>query len=394
MLRRLARLVSRYPKVVMLVWAAIAAVLYLTAPNLSSVVTQNQAAFLSDDAPSVVAAREVGQIWPGEDFLQAAAVVFRRADGLNEADEQEVRSFEAWLRSEEAPDNIRSTQSVFTAPEFADALRSDDGKVMIVVAAMTTPPFAPKTNEAVAAMREHVAATIPDDLEAHVTGNAGVAADQALAIDASIERTTLITLALVTLILLWVYRSPIAPLVPLATIGVAFAASRSLVALLGAAGLEISSLVENFMVVIVFGAGTDYCLFIVSRYKEELSGVSPDPEELRRTLIGTMTVIGGVIAASAATVAVGFASQSVARFGMFRTMGPAMGISVLLTLAAGLTLTPALLSLLGRWAFWPWRPGAAARRSRVVAAEATAEAAEAKPETAVAAEAKAEAGAG
>jgi RND superfamily putative drug exporter len=374
MLRPLARLISRFPKTVMLIWAAFAGAVYLAAPNLSDVVTQNQAAFLSDDAPSVVAAIEVGEVWPGEDFLQAAAVVFRREAGLTETDEDEVRSFESWLRSDDAPDNIASTQSVFSAPEFADALRSEDGKVMIVVAAMTTPPFQPETNEAVAALRERVAETIPDDLDAHVTGNAGVAADQALAIDASLERTTVITLVLVTAILVWVYRSPIAPLVPLVTIGFAYASSRALVALLGGAGLEISSLVENFMVVIVFGAGTDYCLFIVSRYKEELAGIGTDPEEQRRTLIATVAVIGGVIAASAATVAVGFASQSVARFGMFRTMGPAMAISVLLTLAAGLTLTPALLALLGRWAFWPWRPGAAARRTRAVAAEAKAEA--------------------
>jgi putative drug exporter of the RND superfamily len=113
--------------------------------------------------------------------------------------------------------------------------------------------------------------------------------------------------------------------------------------------------VETFMVVIVFGAGTDYCLFVVSRYKEELSGGLDDGRPRRAVLVGTMAVIGGVIASSAATVIVGFASQGVAEFGMYRTTGPAMAVAVLVTLAAGLTLTPALLAILGRWAFWPWR---------------------------------------
>jgi putative drug exporter of the RND superfamily len=171
-----------------------------------------------------------------------------------------------------------------------------------------------------------------------------------------VEQTTVITLVLVILILLWVYRSPIAPLVPLATVGVALAVSRGLVGLMAQAGLEVSALVETFMVVIVFGAGTDYCLFVVSRYKEDLIGAAAGDGQPRRTvLIGTMAVIGAVIASSAATVIVGFASQGVAEFGMYRTTGPAMAVAVLVTLVAGLTLTPALLAILGRWAFWPWR---------------------------------------
>ena len=116
---------------------------------------------------------------------------------------------------------------------------------------------------------------------------------------------------------------------------------------------------ETFMVVMVFGAGTDYCLFVVSRYREELEHGDPPRESLRRT----MGVVGAVITASAATVIVGFLSQTTARFGMYRTFGPAMGIAIFITLVAGLTLTPALLRLAGRLAFWPssTRPSASAR---------------------------------
>lgn len=70
-----------------------------------------------------------------------------------------------------------------------------------------------------------------------------------------------------------------------------------------------------------------------------------------------MAIIGGVIASSAAAVVVAFASQGAAEFGMFRTTGPAMAIAVIVVLAAGLTLTPALLAVLGRWTFWPWWEG-------------------------------------
>jgi putative drug exporter of the RND superfamily len=225
------------------------------------------------------------------------------------------------------------------------------------VASFRTPPFQPRTNEAVEAIREHVREVIPPGLEFHLTGNAGVAADQASTIDIAVERTTVISLGLIMAILLWVYRSPVAPAVPLITVGVALAVSRGLIALAAQAGLQVSGLVETFMVVIVFGAGTDYCLFIVSRYKEELGSPAALATRQRRrpVLIGTMAVIGAVIASSAATVVVGFASQGVAEFGLYRTTGPAMAIAVIVTLLAGLTLTPALLAFLGRWAFWPWR---------------------------------------
>src|SRR3546814_7540473 len=112
----------------------------------------------------------------------------------------------------------------------------------------------------------------------------------------------------------------------------------------------------NLLVVMLFGAGTDYCLFISSRYREDL--VAGDP--IAVTVVRSTKVIGAVIAASAATVIVGFSSMITADFGIFKTMGPAIGIAIAVTLVAGLTLTPALLSVAGEHAFWP-RPLAVLR---------------------------------
>src|SRR3546814_7121383 len=99
----------------------------------------------------------------------------------------------------------------------------------------------------------------------------------------------------------------------------------------------------------IFGAGTDYCLFLTSRYREDL--VAGDPVAV--TVVRTTKVIGAVIAASAATVIVGFSSMIAADFGVFKTMGPAIGIAIAVTLVACLTLTPALLSGPGAHASWP-----------------------------------------
>jgi len=110
-------------------------------------------------------------------------------------------------------------------------------------------------------------------------------------------------------------------------------------------------------VVVIFGVGTDYCLFLVSRFREELR--RKERPEARASAI---TQITPVIAASALTVIVAFMSMGISRFGMDKTMGYAMAIGVGVTLLAGLTLVPALMSLFGKYLFWPGNPAAVKKR--------------------------------
>jgi putative drug exporter of the RND superfamily len=277
--------------------------------------------------------------------------VLSRPRRLQERDRTYARRLEKWLHSRAAPRNVSVTLSPFSRPAFRDVLTARNGRALLLIAGFTTSPFEPATNEAVARIRDHIQSSQRRGLSVQVTGAAGIGADQGTALDRAVHRTTIITLVLVIVILLWVFRSPVAPLVPLATIGLAYLVARSLVALLAGAGLEVSSIVETFMVVFVFGAGTDYCLFILSRFREEL-GHRTEP---RATLVVTMAVVGAVIASSAATVIAAFGTQGIADFGLFRTTGPALAIATLVTLLAGQTLTPAFLSLLGHRTFWPHR---------------------------------------
>jgi len=349
---RLGKLVTRRFVWVIVAWVAIAGIVHTVAPSLRDVATYDETAFLTADAESIRAVDVLATNWPEDEFGNSAAIVVTRDAGLRPADIAYVDSLETWLRSGEAPKVVRGTQSVRTRPELKDVLNAKDGTTTILLVQFNTPPFEPPTNEGVDAIRDHIAGGRPRDLSVHVTGNAGVAADQSNTIQRSISRTTVITLVLVVLILMWVYRSPVTLAVPLLTIGIAFVVAQGLVALLAQAGMKVSSLVETFMIVIIFGAGTDYCLFIISRFREEVGR----SHEYRRTLWTTVGVVGAVIASSAGTVIVGFSAQGVAKFGMFRTVGPAMAVAVLVTLVAGLTLTPALMRAFGGRLFWPARP--------------------------------------
>ena len=348
---RSASFVARHAKATILVWAALAAFLSAVAPTFSDVAVQDQSAFLGRNAPSLAAAERIKELWPREEFNEAAIVVLSRRQRLHERDQAYARRLERWLNGPRAPRNVSVTVSPFSRPQFRDILIARDGRAQLLVVGFMTSPFEPATNEAVARIREHVGSTKRQGLAVHVTGAAGIGADQGAALERAVHRTTIITLVLVIVILLWVFRSPVAPLVPLATIGLAYVVAASVVALVARAGLEVSSIVETFMVVFVFGAGTDYCLFILARFREELEH-RRDP---RPTLVVTMTVVGAVIASSAATVIAAFATQGIADFGMFRTTGLALAIATVVTLLAGQTLTPAFLSILGRRTFWPAR---------------------------------------
>lgn len=351
MFERLGRAAARHFIWIILAWVAVATLLRMVAPPLQEVLTFDSTAFLNEGAPSLIGEEALERRF-GEELGDTAAIVLERAGGLTPADFAYLGKLEAWLRSPEAPDVVQGTRSIASDPDLRRFLLAPDGAATILVVAFTTPPFEPPTTEAVLAIRAHVAETRPAGLGVFVTGEAGVGADQDNTIRESVERTTAMTLILVILILLWVYRSPVTPIVPLITIGFAFLVSQGAIALLAEAGMKVSSLVETFMVVIIFGAGTDYVLFIVSRFREEVSRT----HEYRKTLVASMAIVGAVIASSASTVIVGFIAQGSARFGMFRTTGPAMAIAVLVTLLAGLTLTPALMRAFGRSLFWPAHP--------------------------------------
>lgn len=357
----LARTAVRWWWAVLAAWVALAGVLLVVAPPFQSVATFDASTFLSQDAGPVQGGRLLEAGWPEDAYTQNAAIVLARDKGtLTDADVAFAEDLVAWLRSDEAPEVFGEVTTHLDQPRLADTFVAEDEQAMFLLVGVDS-PYSPPATEGVEATRERIAsAGAPDGLEVLVGGTAGVAADESAAIDTSIGRTHVITLVLVVLILLLVYRSPVAPLVPLATIGVSFLVSISLVSLLAQAGMSVFSLYEHFAIVIVFGAGTDYCLFMISRYHEELRLGSardlPDTARVRHgTLTVTVLVLVAVLGSSAMTTIAGFGAMSAASFGMYRSMGPAMALSVAVTLLAAVTLAPALMRLLNRHLFWPGR---------------------------------------
>jgi putative drug exporter of the RND superfamily len=359
---RLVRSIGRAWWAVIALWVALTAGLVLLAPSFEEVATYDDTAFLPEGSPSVAGNRLVEDGWPDDDLSSTITVVLERPDEpLTAADHEVLAALVDWARSDAAPVVLGPVTTHLSDPDLTDTFVADDGQAVFFLIGLEVPAYTPPANAAVGTVRDHVAATdLPPGTDAYVTGAAAVAADENVAIEATLARTTWLSLLLVGSILLWVFRSPVAPLVPLTTVAVAFLVSRAVVTLLAQAGMDVSALYETFAVVIVFGAGTDYCLFLLARYREELDGgAAAELVPAKRLRAGALTVTVGVMLAvlgsSAATTIVGFSAQGVADFGLYRTMGPALAVSIAVTVLTALTLAPALMRLFGRWLFWPER---------------------------------------
>ena len=192
-----------------------------------------------------------------------------------------------------------------------------------------------------------------DGGQLYITGRGGQAADQVEVFSGSDVKLLLATLAIVILILLFTYRSPILWLLPIFCSLVALAASNALVyALAKHAGLTVNGQSAFILTVLVIGAGTDYALLLAARYREELRR-----HEDRHEAMGfALHRASPAIVASASTVAVGMLCLTLAEMNSTAGLGPVLAVGVVVTLLVMLTVLPALLVICGRWVFWPSRP--------------------------------------
>jgi RND superfamily putative drug exporter len=339
---------------IIVAWVAVAVALTLTAPNIDDVAVSDQRAFLPDSAPSLDANQMLETYFPDRVSPSSAVLVVDAGPGRR-VDSGPAASFiddlGAWLTGPDAPEAVDQVFSPRVGDDLTRAsLTSEDGQVALLLVRFTKVGTEPATKEAMAAIDGRLDEA-PSGVRAYMTGDGPILGAYGANTKGSVDSTTWITIVLVVVILLLIYRSPISPLIPLFTITIAYLISRGVVAFLGAHALTISMYTNVFLIVVLFGAGTDYCLFLISRFREEMAGASTSGPAVKTTV----RAVGATIASSAGTVIVGLAMMTAAELGLYNTSGPSLAISVALTLLAGLTLTPAILAVLGHYSFWPRR---------------------------------------
>jgi RND superfamily putative drug exporter len=207
--------------------------------------------------------------------------------------------------------------------------------------------------KAVDRLREIATTGTGDGMTVHITGPGGYAADSGKAFE-GIDGVLLYSAGIVVIvILLLTYRSPILWVLPVLSAASALFAAEAVIYLLAAhAGLTVNAQTAGILTVLVFGAGTDYALLLIARYREELRRHGDRHEAMALALHRA----GPALIASASTVVLGMVCLMVAELNSTKGLGPVLAIGVAIALFAMITLLPALLVIFGRWMFWPARP--------------------------------------
>jgi len=366
MFHRLGNLVTRHWAVVIFAWLAAVAGLKLAqqldyAPRWDEVTLDGDLEFLPAETTSVRGMRLLRRAFPADRAKsQVVIVLARRNRRLTVADRTLARRIANTLRGRKGDLPILDVWTPATEV-VGSRLVSPDRRAMLIVIPLGTELTAVENMRLLDVLQQQVVAAgnrADPGLEIGITGSAAIGADMLRSAAESIHNTETYALVLVALILLIVYRAPLLVLVPLLTIATSIWVAMDLVALVSRLGQQLGpdawsfhlfKTTKIFVVVLLYGAGTDYCLFLTARYKEELGrGHAP-----KRAVADALGHVGEALAASALTTIVGLATMWFADFGKFSSSGPAIAICLSVTLVACISLAPALLCASGRWIFWP-----------------------------------------
>ncbi len=303
--------------------------------------------FLPGDAESTRALAKTERLQDGEQA--PLVVVYRREGGLTGADKQRIKQDLTELNGL----TFRNTSKFTPIPpgKGAELTTSPDGSAALIQALIEGDGESDTLLDPVGEVRKRVSGSF-DGLEVAATGGAGFAADQ-IEVFESINGTLLLAAgSLVLILLILIYRSPIFFLIPI--IAVAFAETGSQVIGYGLTelGVTVNGQSSSILSVLVLGAGTDYALLLVSRYREELRRVPDRHEALARAY----KTAGPAIFASGMTVIAALLCLTLAELNGTAGLGPIGAVGVATAMLSMLIFLPALLVIFGRWVFWPFIP--------------------------------------
>lgn len=272
----------------------------------------------------------------------AGIIVFGRGDAaLTAADRAAIESRAAALaKKSSAPQAVR--------PEF-----SDDGTAALLAVPLASSTVATDVSKAAESLRSTASSDLPAGLIAQLTGPIGFQDDIANSFAGADFRLLLVTVIVVAALLIVTYRSPVLWIVPLAVVGTADGlAGKVVTALAEPLGLTIDASISGILSVLVFGAGTNYALLLVARYREELTRV----DDRFRAMRTAVTSAGPAIAASGGTVALSLVTLLLASLSNDRALGFACAVGVVVAILFALIALPAALVVCGRGLFWPFVP--------------------------------------
>ena len=334
-------------------WFVLMNLLFMVSPQLSEVTTNNQDEFLPSDSESVSAMKVRFEKFPSTDGIPAIIALRSYLDSTTNLPDSErtnlgILNVVQLLRSDQAPESISSVISPIEDPSL-----SSDNISMIIVNISGSPQdenFG-STVDWINNETKNIEnfEGISYFSEIAITGPAGIFNDAVKVFQSIDQQLLLLSVIFVVFILFLIYKSPVLAIIPLLLIFTALGIANFLAALLAKTfELPLNGQVTGILSILVIGAGTNYVLFIVSRYKEELSRNS----NKWQSMTSAMSKVAPSITGSAGTTIVAMSALTFASYGSFRALGPMLAMGMFIVLLCGIFIIPAVIVLFGKSAFW------------------------------------------
>ena len=323
-------------------WIVAAVVLTIFLPNLSALINERGNTLLDSSYPSQVAADLMTKLSTGAG--DTGILVFTDENQLSDEDRQSIETGLYNLENNADTIGITGMTDVFNTPEAEDQLVSEDKTTMLVQFTFE------KNGRAIEDIRADIENQLASVSVTHyVTGNDFISSEYVSQIMTGVERSAFLTVAFILIVLILMFRSIVAPFASLITVGISYLVSIGIVGqLVDQWGFPISTLTQMFIILILFGIGTDYNILLFNRFKEEVQR----QDTVDEAIAVTYKTAGKTILYSGITVFIAFLSLVFVDFGVYRS-GVAVAIGVAILLAVLFTLVPALLKIVGTKLFWP-----------------------------------------
>ncbi|MUL47072.1 MMPL family transporter [Mycobacterium sp. CBMA293] len=339
------RLIRKLSVPILLIWIAIAAVSNTIAPQLEIVGWERSVGQNAPDAPGILAMRHIGQTFHEFDSDSAAMIVL---EGDQPLGPEAHTYYDGLVKKLQADtEHVEHVQDFWGDPLTAGGSQSKDGKAALTQIYLRGNQGEAMSNISVDAVRKIVADDPPPPgIRAYVTGASPLVTDNFEVGSAGTNEVTGITFLVIGIMLLFVYRSLVSMVIVLLTVAIELAAARGVVAVLAHAGvIGLSTYATNLLTLLAIAAGTDYVIFVVGRYQEARGKGMDRIAAYHDMWHGTVHVmVGSGLTISGAVACMGFT-----RLPYFQTLGIPAAIGVLVTLAAALTLGPAVLLIATRF---------------------------------------------
>ncbi|MCV7192522.1 RND family transporter [Mycolicibacterium brumae] len=342
---RPARTVRALAVPILLFWVAVAALTNALGPQLEIVGYERSVSMNSPDSPSRQAMLHIGQVFGEFDSDSSAMIVLEGDDALGADAHAYYDKLVRRLRAD--TEHVQHVQDFWGDPLTAGGSQSKDGKAAYVQIYLVGDMGQARANKSVEAVRHIVAdEQAPPGVRAYVTGAAPLLTDQFDVGSEGTDKVTMLTFGVISLMLFLVYRSVLTTALMMVVVLVEVAAARGVVATLANSGIiGLSTYSTNLLTLLVIAAGTDWAIFLVGRY-QETRNTGRDREH---SYYGMFSGTAHVIVGSGLTIAGAVLCLSFARLPYFQSLGLPAALGVLVTLAAALTLGPAMITIAGRF---------------------------------------------